>query len=237
MTTFGGYGGFPRTFGGAPSMVEAEHLAMLDALAPGWDVQPGTDVYDEAYAHAIALSIGWACNARLRNQALPLRMLESLSPWETSTGLRVRSSDSMKTRRSKLAAKMRGYAGNTLADIIDVSKAIFGDAFADVHTVAPGDEIVYWPGGAASYAADGTPVFAAPGPPGREWSSNRTTIGIEVNAGSLSHDDYADREAALYATLDELTPAWMTFVIGTGNGPGEALGFICDVGIVDQTLL
>lgn len=237
MTTFGAYGGWPRTFGGAPSMVEAEHVAMLDALAPGWDVQPGTDVYDEAYAHAIALSIGWACNARLRNQALPLRMLEALGPWLTSTGLRVRSSDSMQARRRKLAAKMRGYAGNTLADIIDVSRAIFGANFVDVHTVAPSSEIVYWPGGAATYAADGTLVFAAPGPPGMEWSSNRVAIGVEVNMGTMSKDDYAERAAALHETLDELTPAWVTFDIGTSSGVSGSKGFICGVGIVGQTLL
>lgn len=237
MTAFGGYGGWPRTFGGAPSALEAEHVAMLDALKPGWDVDPGTEVYDEAFAHAVAISVMWACNARMRNQAFPLRMLEALPMWETATGLRVRSSDSLAARRRKLAAKLRGYAGNTLADIIDVCRSVFGANFVDVHTVAPADEIVYWPGGAPSFAADGTPVFAAPGPPGYEWSSNRMTIGVELYAGSLTSDEYRNGVASLYETLDMLTPAWMTFVIGTGNGPGNPLGFICDVGIVDQTLL
>lgn len=232
MSGFGATNPWPRRFGGGTRAVESVHVAMLDALAPGWDVTPGSDVYAEAHAHAAAVSIIWACNERLRSQAIPMRMLEALPEWEGATGLRPGRDDSMIARRRKLAAKLRGIAGNTIADILAVCQAIFGSNFVDIHTATSSSTVVYWLGGPLAYAPDGTPLLSAPGPPGFEWCSNRLAIGVEVSQGSDSTATFGDKMSALSDALDALLPAPMTFQIGTGHG-----GFICDVGILDLTLL
>lgn len=228
MLGFGKYNPFPLTFGGGESTLEVEHLAMLDELAPGWDVSEGTAVWNEAYAHAGVLSLIWSCNERLKNQALPLRMLENLTVWEEATGLRPTLADLDGERRRRVAAKLRGLAGNRLADISDTCSAIFGDNFSQVTRVDPANGITYWPGGPALPSGQG---MSAPGPPGFEWSTNRVVLLVVVTTDGLSSALFQDKRSALYDALDTLIPAWMTITIGVGSS------FIVNVGIVGQTYI
>jgi hypothetical protein len=216
---FGRYGAFPFRFGGGQSFHEIEHLAMLEALAPGYDIDEDQAVYAEVFAHARAVSMVWAINARVKNQALPLRMLENLTTWEEATGMRPGVHDLSVDRRRRVAAKLRGIAGNALADIVDTCTTIMGANFDTIVTVAAADVVVYGPGG-------------VPGPPGFEFSSNRTHIGVRVTQDGLSTAAFTAKVNDLIAALDAMLPVWMTFQVGVGSS-----GFICDVGICDLTFL
>lgn len=208
---------YPRRYGGGPNVLIIEHMAMLDALAPGWDVSEDTAVYAETYAHALAVTMIWRINGRLRNQRVPTKMLESLPVWEETCGLRPTPSDTMPARRRSLAAKMRGFVGNTLGDIYDVCAAAAATNFVGINLVDPAT--TYWPG-------------INPGPPGFEWSSNRATIGVGLTRTGLADSDFFALVQRLNALLSALVPSWMTFRVGTSEG-----GFIVDVGIVDVTLI
>ncbi len=224
---YGRYGQYPRTYGGGESILETEHLALLDALSPGWDVSEGTEIWAECYAHAQILSFIWACNLRLKNQALPLRMLENLRTWEQCTALRPSPHDSDNTRRRALAAKLRGIAGNTLGDIIDVCSTSMGSNFVQIVPLAASSVQNFWPGGPA--LATG---YSSPGPPGYEFSSNRCHITVEVNASGIALSVFRSKRASLIDALDLMLPAWMTFTVGIDAG-----GFIVNQGIFNRTLL
>lgn len=223
---FGLYGGFPLRFGGGVSTLETEHLALLDQLEFAWDVNEDSETYLEAYAHAKVLTTIWICNERLKNQALPLRMLENLPTWEEATSLRPTAKEMPQARRRRLAAKLRGLIGNTMADLEDIGAAIFGANFTELRLAESANHIIYWPGGAALSTG-----LSAPGPPGQEWSTNRVRLAAVVTKTGLSDSQYVDKAGHLVQALDATAPAWMTFCVGVGSE------FVVNQGVVGQTLI
>lgn len=223
---FGRNNGFPFRFGGGPSALEDEHLSLLDALAKGWDTSENDGVRQEAYAQAQLLSCMWAMSKRLANQALPLRMLENLTTWEEATGLRPSVRSTPQERRRLLAAKLRGYAGNAIADLIETCTTVFGSNFVECRFADPADHIVYWPGGLTLPSG-----WSAPGPPGFEWSTNRVWMAVEVTKTGLSDREYLTKRNELFRALDTQMPAWMAVTIGVGSS------FVVNVGIVGETFI
>jgi hypothetical protein len=225
MVAFGRWGGFPRRFGGGQSYAQQEYTALRSALAPdgrGYDIDdPLLDV--EIGAHAIALGMIWAINARTKNQAIPARMLEEVTRWEEILKLRPDPADSDNERRAAIEAKLRGLTGNTIVDVEATARSIFGPNFVSVYTVDPDDDVTYWPG-------------VNPGPPGFEWSTNRMTIGVAVSRVGLSDEQMDRKMPRLYEVLDLMLPVWMTFCVGTEDADDDG-GFICDIGTCDLTLL
>jgi hypothetical protein len=220
MAAFGRYGPFPRRFGGGPNVLEIEHLAMLDALAPAWDVSDTTEIHAETYAHALALTAVWALNKRLEGNRIPLRMLETLSTWERACGLRPLNTDTPIDRRRAVAAKLRGFAGNALSQIDDVCRDLAGDSYLGIVTADTSQVVTYYNG-------------INPGPPGFEWTSNRAQIGVRLDAASFTREaELLEVVQKLRNTLNAICPAWMGFEIGTDDG-----GFIVNVGTIGQTIL
>lgn len=215
---FGLYNGFPFEFGGGDSDIELELMALLDAYAPGWDSTEGTENYAECVAYANAVAVVWACNKRLANQLIPLRMLENLRVWEESCKLRPAASDTDVERRKRVAAKLRGIANNSLADITEAVQQILGNNFEALVLVPPAQQTTYWPG-------------INPGPPGFEWSSTRAIIGIQMSTDGLNDSEFYAKRTAVVELLDAMIPAWMTFTTGTGSA------FVINQGVLAQTLL
>jgi hypothetical protein len=209
---------FPRRFGGGKRAFEIEHEALLDTLAPGWDISPESALYAECYAQALAVSMIWIANKRLSNQMIPEKMLEMLTTWEESCRLRPTAKDSMQARRRAVAAKLRGLVGNALSDIYDASAALLGRAFDGLATVGEDVATTYWPG-------------INPGPPGYEWSSNRARIAVRMKKDQLTDPEFFELRAKVVAMLDALAPDWMTFEVGVGSE------FIVNQGIVGQTII
>ncbi len=205
MSELGRFGVFPFDFGGVDSDEQAEHQAILKALEPAWDVSEGTEVYEEAYSDAVAVASIWAVNRRLANWLIPARMLESLPVWEESCGLKPSVSDSGTTRRNRVAGKLRGLTNNAFVDIESAVRNILGSAFDVILTVDPTDEVTFWPG-------------INPGPPGLEWSSNRVKIAVKIERANLDDAQFSALRSDTYNQLDAMTPAWMTFAIGSGDG-------------------
>lgn len=210
---------WPRRFGGGRRAHEAEHLALLDALAPGWDTDDvDGQAYAELYAHALAISFIWALSGRLKNQAIPSKMLENLTTWEEACRLRPAPTDSVHERRRRVAAKLRGLVGNTVRDIYDTCRAIAGNNFDTVVLVSPANQINYWPG-------------VNPGPPGQEWSSNRCVVGVRLNKSGIGDEDFVSLRERLALSLDAMLPAWCRYQVGVGSS------FVVNQGIVGQTFL
>lgn len=200
-------------------MLETEHQALLDGLAPGWDISEEYEVYAEAFAHALAVTAIWQLNGRLRNSRVPLKMMETLPVWEEACGLRPGPRDTPTARRRVLAAQLRGLVGNTLGDIDDVCATAAGSAFLGLAIVDPAQATVYWPG-------------INPGPPGWEWSSNRAIVGVRLSREGIAENDFLTIVQQLNRQLDALCPAWMGFRLGTDEG-----GAVCDIAVCDLTLL
>lgn len=213
---------FPLRFGGPDRTLDQEHQALLDALAPGWDTDVDTEFWVETRADAFAVSLIWAINRRVGNQAFPLRMLDDLESWESATGLRPTPVDPLPERRAVLAAKLRGVANNAINDIESACETALGINYEALVQVDADDWISYWPG-------------VNPGPPGYEFSSNRAHVCIHCNKVQLNEAQFRAKRANLIEILTHMLPAWMTFTIGVGSGAGTT--HVCNVGIVGQTII
>lgn len=214
---------WPRRFGGGKRAHQQEHEALLEALAPGYDISSDSAVYAEAYAHGVGVAFVWTAAGRARGAMQPTRMLESLADWETATGTRPSVRDTVARRRAAVAAKLRGLTGNRMGDISDACIALLGDRFAGIATVASADEVAYWPG-------------INPGPPGFEWSSNRSHIMLIIHKTGLAEAEFVDVRAQAFRLLDSMLPSWMTFAIGASPASTGSV-FIVNQGIVGSTIL
>lgn len=209
---------FPFRIGGGESKVEQIHLALLDAFVPGWhgDIANDGPKAADAWAMACAITMIWVAGARLSNQILPEKMLDVLEEWERSTGLRPAPGDSLVDRRKRLAARMRGYAGNTLTDITAVCQTLLGTHLVSITLTPTSKELNYQPG-------------VLPGPSGWEFSSNRCCLRIRVQKGTATQVYFEGLMQQLDLALSPLLPAWMTWRWFASDT------CIADISLLDET--
>lgn len=218
------YGIFPFDLGGGDptveggSVIEAEHMAILDSLAAGWDTAENLEFFQEAYSDAIAVTMIWALNRRLQSWLIPDRMLESLRVWEESTGLRPSSDDSDVERRRRVAGKLRGLVNNAIGNIEQSVISVLGSLFEEITLVEPANVVAYW-------------AAVNPGPPGFTWSTNRVILGVKMKKEGLTDAAFIQKRQTLTDQLDTMCPIWMSFRIGVGDS------FIINQGIIGQTFL
>jgi hypothetical protein len=209
---------FPIQFGGPDRTHDIEHQALLDAMRLAFDTAEDTEFWIETRVDAWAVAMIWSINRRIANQNVPTRMYENLPKWEEACGLRPAVDDLDVDRRARLAAKLRGLGSNTLEGMADAAEKALGINFEAFDIVDPDDWITYWPG-------------LNPGPPGYEFSSNRATVGIQMNRIQLSEAEFRKKRNWVIEIMNQLVPCWETFVVGTDDE------FLCGVGIVGQTVL
>lgn len=195
---------FPLTFGGGEDYHAAEEQALLGAIEAtnALSVESDTELAAEIAADANAVACIWACNRRLENQINPLKMLEALPDWEDACGLRPAPTDTDVDRHNALAGKLLGQAGNALPDLDAVARQVLGQCFVSIVTTTTLTETTYWPG-------------VNPGPPGKEWSSNRARIAIVARQNGVDDDTFGARVDSLKSQLRALDPCWQTFDVGT----------------------
>jgi hypothetical protein len=215
---FGRYGQFPFDLGGGDAFLEQEHQALLDDLVPGWDTSEDLEAFAETYVDAVAVTMIWAVNERLRQWLIPRSMLESLPVWEESTGLRPGSQTEDVERRRRVSGKLIGLVASAIGDIETAAISVLGLSFDGLVVVDPDNTIAYWPG-------------VNPGPPGLEWSSNRARLGIRIDKTSLTDLAFEEKRQALFVQIDDMLPAWMNFQIGVGDG------FTINQGVIGETFL
>lgn len=191
---------FPLDLGGPEDLHEVEQQAILAELAPGLDVDSNEGLWCEAYADATALEFIWACNKRLAAQGDPEKMIDALPDWEGACGLRPTIKDTDIARRNRLSAWLRGLGGNAIKDIEAAARKLLGPSFVSLEVTPAALEVNYWPG-------------VNPGPPGREWSSNRARIAIVVRNPGLDDETFQNQLGAVSNLLLALLQASKTFAI------------------------
>lgn len=214
---------FPWRWGAADLTLDQEHQAILDALAPGWDVDTDTQAYAEAGTDALAVTMIWQANRRFGNQAVPPKMLgDTLKAYERATNLRPRPTESRRARRNALAGKLRGLGRNTFDDLEDAASKAAGSAF--VALVAPNTDDIfsYWPG-------------VNPGPPGFEFMSKRAQICVHLRDDGLSDQEFRRVARQVVDAMDAVKPAWLRVVVGQGTGSSATL--VAGIGIAGLTVI
>lgn len=207
---------WPHRFGARDKTLDVAHQALLRALAPAFDTSKGTALWAETRAEALAIALVWRCNRRAGNQLVPTRMLEVVRRWEEACGLRPLPSDAAATRRTRIAARLIGVAGNRLNDIAGICEQVMGPCFVAI--LKPEVVVSYWPG-------------VNPGPPGFEFTSNRAVICVQLQRTALGDADFEQRHRELVDQLERITPSWMRIVTGEGDE------FVADIGISDVTII
>jgi hypothetical protein len=215
---------FPWRFGGADKTIDQEHQALLDALAPGWDVSDDTELYAETGTDAMAVTIIWAINRRFGNAFIPTKMIDLLESYERACHLRPKKTDSRRKRRNAVAARLRGLAGHTIADIEAAALNAAGSAFVALTVPASANIFSYWPG-------------INPGPPGFEFMSNRAQVAIHLSGDGLSDTDLALLVRAVDVAIEAVKPAWLRVEVGIGDGSNDGTGFVVGLGVVGYTFI
>lgn len=210
---------YPKRFGGGKRARTIERVAIAEQIAKYGLDPTDPSVGGEVYALANAVGSVWAINTRLRGAEIPQRMLETLTTYEEILRLTPTAKDTDVARRQAVAAKLRGLAGASFSDIESACANLLGPQFDGLVTVAPADEITYWPG-------------INPGPPGYEWFSNRCVLGVRIKREGIDADGFERLFGQLRALLQDYLPAWEVFAIGVG-----ADGFTVDVDTVDIDFL
>lgn len=218
MLGLGVWNPFPLTLGGGISIEETEFGALVNALSPAYSTEESSASASELLAYAQLIAAIWAANERSFNQEIPTRMLEMLPTWEEICRLRPDVRDTDVARRNAVAARLLGFARNTIVDIQSAIQALLGTNFDAIVNVDPSNEIVYWPG-------------VNPGPPGFEWSTNKAILCVRMTTNNLSDADFLIKRENLANLLDTILPAWMTYSMGVCSE------FICNQGICGRTLL
>jgi uncharacterized protein YmfQ (DUF2313 family) len=213
---------FPWRFGGADKTVDQEHQALLDALSPGWDVSDDTELYAETGTDAMGVTIVWQISRRFGNAFIPTKMIDLLESYERACHLRPKKTDPRRKRRNAVAARLRGLAGHTVADIAAAARNAAGSSFVDLVAPSAADIFSYWPG-------------INPGPPGFEFMSNRAQVAIHLNGGNIDDADYRLLVTAVERAVDAVKPAWLRVVIGTGSG--DSTTFVAGTGVTGMTVI
>lgn len=224
MNGFGKYNSFPFRPGGGTSIHEIEHAALLRAMERVLDPDEDLSQFAETYGEAHALAIMWACNERAGNQGKPLKMIDVLEDWEEACSLYPTPADSDRTRRERVAAKLRGIAGNSPGYIESTCVDILGDNFGQIFLVPPELQTTYWPG-------------INPGPHGQNWASNRSFFCVKVLENGVGEALLLKKIQDLATALDAMLPVWMRYAIGTTSAFGLGDLFIVAVGIAGKTLI
>lgn len=216
-----GNNGFPFAFGSPKGYGEQLRQALFDEYAPVLDMSDGTIAAVEAEAEAYVVSMVWAASERLANQSQALRMIEALPIWETACGLNPGPRESARERRNALAAKFRGYTGNTESDLRGVCSAAMGSLFVALHHAPDSDVYAYWPG-------------MNPGPPGYEWMTNRNLILAQVTKSGMGDDEFTRRVNKMTGVVDEILAGDCVFDWFVTDTDGVDEGFFLDQSNLDE---
>jgi len=113
---------------------------------------------------------------------------------------------------------MRGILGNAARDIEAAARKILGVNFDAFLSFGVGTDWFYMPG-------------VNPGPPGKEFASNRSHIAIRMNRIGITNERFRALRDSLVERLHKMVPDWQTYTVGVGTG------FVCNQGIVGQEFI
>ncbi len=219
MPTFGGSSPFPLRFGGGKTRLQSIVDSLGVARGTAYDVSQPSNVYAEDMAIARCVEALWSANARLANQWDPARMTDFLERWEAILEVPPAIGDSLRTRRQRVAGKLKAATGPTAQIVSDACAALLGSLFVQVEFTPLASSVQQWP-------ANGFPT---------SWYSTTCHIVIRVTQPStVSNAQFAYAKGACYQMLDAILPAYVTFDISTAASSGSHLFLLDDVGNLDN---
>lgn len=211
MPTFGGFGGWPRRFGGGRSRVQTIYESLNAARGSAYDTTDSSNVTAETYAQAVALAAAWSNNRRAALQTDPKRMSDFIPRWEAILDLHPSPADSVADRRSAILAKFLAWAGQAAFE--DVVAAIMGTSLVDIEYTPIASAYQRWP-------ENGYP---------NSWISHTAHIVIRVQfAANQSQQELLHVLGRLDRTLADFLPAYTTWDWAMFAENGEDAFFLDD---------
>ncbi len=196
MPTFGGSSPFPLRFGGGKTRLQSIVDSLGVARGTAYDVSQPSNVYAEDMAIARCVEALWSANARLANQWDPARMTDFLERWEAILEVPPAIGDSLRTRRQRVAGKLKAATGPTAQIVSDACAALLGSMFVQVEFTPLATAVQQWP-------ANG---FAT------SWYSTTCHIVVRLTQPStVSNAQYYQAKGLCVQLLDSILPAYMTF--------------------------
>jgi hypothetical protein len=218
MPSFGGFGGvFPLRFGGAKPPLQHRLNAVLAQLGSLYSNDTTGLVWLRAMALARVLNDAWESNRRLSYQWDPLRMTDFLGRWEAIFTLPVSPSDSLSTRRARVALRMSLAGYIRAGDLYTMCLSYLGSSvFIGIANQSSSSANVWTPAG---WPMGSHPV-AATDP---DWYSSVAHVVILTQTpAAMAESDWRTLISTLKPALDLALPAWVTFDI-IRDGAGGAI--------------
>lgn len=207
MPICGGYAPFPRRFGGRKTRIKTITASLQAQLGPAQDTTDTTGlVFLRLNATARAIAAAWGQNARMANQWDPQRVTDFLGRWEKILALPVSPSDSLTTRRKRVAVA-RARVGEAMPQVIrDTCVAYLGPCFVSiVNNINPSSANVWTPAG---WPMGQHAVL----PTDPTWYSTVAYVASKVAQPSTMGDaEFYATVSSVMPTLDAILPATTTF--------------------------
>jgi hypothetical protein len=202
MPLHGGLTPFPLRYGGGTPLIQRIIESLASQLGTAYDSSDVDGiVYLELLAEARCIAAMWSQNQRLANQWIASRMTDFLPRWEKIYRLPVFASDTLATRRARVAVAQARVGEADGPAVRDVCSTIMGAAFVSlVHTTSSG--AVVWTPATWPFGLHGT----------LSWYSTVAHVAVKLSQpSSMSDADFYDRAGSLMVALDGVLPAWVTF--------------------------
>jgi hypothetical protein len=206
----GAFSSFGRTGASSETILETVLTSLNDARGTAYSKERGTVVWAENYALAKAIASVWEANRRLANQFDPARMSAFLPRWEKILGIVPAPSDSLKTRKDRVAFKLSLWSKEpTGTNLIELVKAKIGDLYVGITHILSTQNTGSIPGGLTS--PGGVTL------PDGEWGSDISYVGIRVwqprtsaDAKLITDGEFYDRVKNYKPIYDDHAPAYVT---------------------------
>lgn len=220
----------------------------------------GTEVQAEDRTIARMLAVGWRDSERRRKQGDPMKLSANVRPvkdpatgdvealsmlerWERILGIRSWDRDALADRRRAVAARLRGYTSNAVANINGAMGAVFGSWFLSVEEndvgdvdyagrVPPGNVHASWATNAFTFSAQ------YPGRYNATFPFYSGLARIVVNFVPPLNTDQSDVDAKAskaLEVLDAILPAWMSATTSQWATSQSGSGFYADVSLIGLT--
>jgi hypothetical protein len=179
--------------------------SLLNARGQALSHDVNSIVWIETQIIARAVFHAWAANQKLANQSDPNKMSDYLTRWEKILQLLPLPTDSITTRRSRIAAKFSSLnQAPTTQAITDLLKANLAGVFAALINIADTASASAFPGGSS--------IINSQASTNAEWFSTISSTFIETIQPTYMTDAvYHNLVNQLYGLLTNYLPASCTF--------------------------
>jgi hypothetical protein len=208
----GRFASLPFRLGGGEPLSRKIYRGLNAQMGTAYDTSEESTVTAETSAEARLIAAAWHANERAANQLDFERVTDFVPRWEAILNLHPSHSDSMASRRARIAAKRTAVGTPTELAVATLCDAVLGAVFVGLEFTPLSRAAIEWPG-------NGYPDT---------WYSTTAHVLVRVTQpAGVTDADFLGRCNGMIDLLKDFLPDWCTADWAILNSDDEE-GFILD---------